>query len=149
MVVVVARRGVDLDAYPDLASLADALPDDVALDGELVVVAPPQDEADPRSLAGLAPFASLQQRLGRKIVSDKTLRELPIAFIAYDLLELEGRDIRGDPHRERRRMLEAMTDALFAEGRRLPLRVSPEVVAKSWEAMDVCASRRVGSAARA
>jgi DNA ligase 1 len=132
-------RGEELisDAYPDLAPLADALPDDVVLDGELVVVTPPQDEADPRSLAGLAPFASLQQRLGRKIVSDKTLRELPIAFIAYDLLELEGRDIRGEPQRERRHRLEALTDALFAEGRRLPLRVSPEVFAKSWEAMDV------------
>ena len=132
-------RGEELisHAYPDLASLADALPDDVALDGELVVVAPPQDEADRRSLAGLAPFASLQQRLGRKIVSDKTLRELPIAFIAYDLLELKGRDIRGEPQRERRRKLEALADALFAEGRHLPLRVSPEVIAKSWDAMDV------------
>ena len=132
-------RGEELisHAYPDLASLADALPDDVALDGELVVVAPPQDEADRRSLAGLVPFASLQQRLGRKIVSDKTLRELPIAFIAYDLLELKGRDIRGEPQRERRRKLEALANALFAEGRHLPLRVSPEVIAKSWHAMDV------------
>jgi DNA ligase-1 len=132
-------RGEELisHAYPDLASLGDALPDDVALDGELVVLAPPQDEADRHSLAGLAPFASLQQRLGRKIVSDKTLRELPIAFIAYDLLELEGRDLRGEPQRERRRKLEALADALFAEGRRLPLRVSPEVIAKTWDAMDV------------
>jgi DNA ligase-1 len=61
----------------------------------------------------------------------------PIAFITFDLLELKGRDIRGEPQRERRRKLEALAGALFAEGRHSPLRVSPEVIAKSWEAMDV------------
>src|SRR5271166_4726828 len=70
-------RGEELisESYPDLEPLACALPSGDALDGE-------------------APFASLQQRLGRKVVSDS---ELPAAFIAYDLLEIEGRDIRGAP----------------------------------------------------
>ena len=91
------------------------------------------------SLDGLALFASLQQRLGRKVVSDKTLRELPVAFIAYDLLEIEGRDLRAEPQHERRAKLEALVERLFAEakarGERLPLRISPTVSADTWEAM--------------
>ncbi len=82
-------RGEELisDAYPDLAPLARALPSGTAIDGELVVLIPPEHEFSTDSLDGLAIFASLQQRLGRKIVSEKTMRELPVAFIAYDLIE--------------------------------------------------------------
>ena len=141
-------RGEELisDAYPDLAALAAALPENVALDGELVVLAPPEGEDDPHSLAGLAPFASLQQRLGRKVVSEKTLRDLPVAFIAYDLLECDGVDIRPEPQEERRAKLERLAARLFAEGRRLPFRVSPEVFADDWVAMDAIrqAARALG-----
>jgi DNA ligase 1 len=131
-------RGEELisDAYPDLEPLARALPAGVALDGELVVMTPPMD-ASPHSLDGLQPFASLQQRLGRKVVSEKTMRELPVAFIAYDLLEHGGRDIRAEPQHVRRATLERLADQAFepakAHGRSLPLRVSPAVVAETWE----------------
>jgi len=145
-------RGEELisDSYPDLGPLARALPAGLALDGELVVMVPPETEASPDSLQGLAPFASLQQRLGRKVVSEKTLRELPIAFIAYDLLELDGRDMRGLPQRERRAALERLVQSVFAaataRGERLPLRVSPEVMGETWGALDSLrlASRALG-----
>jgi DNA ligase-1 len=132
-------RGEELisDAYPDLEPLARALPSGTAIDGELVVLIPPEGEFAPHSLDGLALFASLQQRLGRKVVSEKTMRELPVAFIAYDILESEGRDIRSLPQRERRALLEALVHRLFAEaktrGERLPLRISPRVSADTWE----------------
>jgi DNA ligase-1 len=132
-------RGEELisDAYPDLEALARALPSGTAIDGELVVLILPDGEFAPDSLEGLALFASLQQRLGRKIVSEKTMRELPVAFIAYDILESEGRDIRSLPQRERRALLEALVHRLFAEaktrGERLPLRMSPTVSADTWE----------------
>jgi DNA ligase-1 len=134
-------RGEELisDAYPDLEPLARALPSGAALDGELVVLIPPTSEYEPDSLDGLALFASLQQRLGRKIVSEKTMRELPVAFIAYDLIESEGRDIRGKPLHERRALLEQLVHHLFAEakarGERLPIRISPTVSADTWEAL--------------
>jgi DNA ligase 1 len=133
-------RGEELisDAYPDLEPLASALPHGVAVDGELVVMTPPPD-ASADSLDGLQPFASLQQRLGRKIVSEKTMRELAVAFIAYDLLECDGRDIRAEPQRERRARLERLVghalDAAKARGARLPLRISPLVAGDSWEAL--------------
>ena len=135
-------RGEELisDGYPDLEPLARVLPAGSALDGELVVMIPPENEADPYSLQGLAPFASLQRRLGRKVVSEKTVRELPVAFIAYDLLELDGRDMRALPQRERRaaleRLVQSVFDAATARRERLPLRVSPTVEAETWEALD-------------
>jgi ATP-dependent DNA ligase len=128
-------RGEELisDAYPDLEPLARALPSGVALDGELVVLIPPEDDYPADSLDGLAIFASLQQRLGRKVVSEKTMRELPVAFIAYDLLESEGRDIRAEPQHQRRARLEELVHRLFAQGERLPIRLSPTVSADTWE----------------
>jgi DNA ligase-1 len=132
-------RGEELisDAYPDLMPLARALPSGVAIDGELVVLIPPEGDYKADSLDGLAIFASLQQRLGRKVVSEKTMRELPVAFIAYDLLESEGRDRRSEPQHVRRAMLEQLTHRVFAEakarGERLPLRLSPTVSADTWE----------------
>ena len=132
-------RGEELisDAYPDLEPLARALPAGVALDGELVVLSPPEGDYEADSLDGLALFASLQHRLGRKAVSEKTLRELPVAFVAYDLLESEGRDIRGEPQHRRRALLEAIVNRLFAEARaramRMPLRLSPTVSVDTWE----------------
>ena len=134
-------RGEELisDAYPDLEPLARALPGGVALDGELVVLIPPEHEYAPDLLEGLAIFASLQQRLGRKIVSEKTLRELPVAFIAYDLIEAQGRDLRAEPQHVRRALLETLVERLFAEararGERPPIRISPTVSADTWEAL--------------
>jgi DNA ligase-1 len=135
-------RGEELisDAYPDLEGLARALPAGLALDGELVVLAPPAN-ASVDSLDGLQPFASLQQRLGRKVVSEKTMRELPVAFIAYDILECDGRDIRAEPQHARRAKLDGLEARLFeaakARGERLPLRISPMVVGETWEALDL------------
>ena len=132
-------RGEELisDAYPDLEPLARALAPGTAIDGELVVLIPPEGDYEADSLDGLAIFASLQQRLGRKIVSEKTKRELPVAFIAYDLIEAQGRDLRAEPQHMRRALLEALVARLFAEakarGERLPVRISPTVSADTWE----------------
>ncbi len=132
-------RGEELisDAYPDLEPLARALPSGAAIDGELVVLIPPEGDYEADSLDGLAIFASLQQRLGRKIVSEKTKRELPVAFIAYDLIEAQGRDLRAEPQHARRALLEELVHRLFAQaktrGERLPIRISPTVSADTWE----------------
>ena len=50
-------------------------------------------------------FNALQKRLGRKRVSKKLLVEYPAHFIAYDLLEHEGQDIRELPLRDRKSYL--------------------------------------------
>ena len=83
-------RGEELisDSFPDLAVLAAVLPDRVALDGEIVVARGAED------VEGIEAFALLQQRLNRKTLTDKHIAELPVAFIAYDLLEEDGVDLR-------------------------------------------------------
>src|SRR5690606_25144033 len=55
------------------------------------------------------------------------------ALVAYDILEHEGRDIRGLPLSERRLILEKVA----AEIRGVPLRLSVLVTAPDWEAMAV------------
>ncbi len=49
------------------------------------------------------PFSALQQRLGRKKVSDKMLRDIPVAFLAFDVLYANGELAMDRPLRERAR----------------------------------------------
>ncbi|CAJ0890300.1 hypothetical protein AMST5_04033 [freshwater sediment metagenome] len=133
-------RGEELvtDSYPELAELSRWLPDGVALDGELVVLRA-ETVSGAEDLSGLQPFALLQQRLGRKVVSAKNLRDLPVAFIAYDILEKDGVDLRARPQIERRHALEALVSAALSRARDfgvlLPLRLSPMLSAPDWPAL--------------
>ena len=117
-------RGEELisESFPDLAPLAAALPDGVALDGEIVVA---RGQGD---VEGVAPFAELQQRLNRKVLTEKHKAALPIAFIAYDLLEESGADLRALPQQDRR----ARLVRVVGEARAPALRLSPEVSAPDW-----------------
>jgi DNA ligase-1 len=120
-------RGEELvtERFPEIVALAQALPDGTVLDGEILVW---KDEADPETgeIAGRpAPFALLQQRIGRKNLTKKILAEAPVSFMAYDLLEQDGADVRGLTQRERRARLEVL---LAGTG----LRLSPVEMAGSW-----------------
>ena len=135
-------RGEELitDGYPELAALADAVAPGVAVDGELVVLRPPADApSGADDLRGLQPFALLQRRLGRKQVSARTQADLPVAFIAYDLLERDGRDLRDAPQADRRAALEDLihkaTRDARKSGARLPVRLSPVISAPDWPAL--------------
>ena len=72
-----------------------------------------------------APFALLQLRIGRKNLTKKILADAPVTFMAYDLLEDGGADVRGLVQQERRARLEA----LLAGTR---FRLSPVETAGSW-----------------
>jgi DNA ligase-1 len=95
-------RGEELinEAFPELISLAEQLPQGTALDGEVIVWH--GDAEAPES------FASLQRRLGRKAPSRSLQRECPAAFVAYDLLEHQGMDLRQQPLQHRRALLEQL-----------------------------------------
>ncbi|MGD9097398.1 MAG: ATP-dependent DNA ligase, partial [Desulfobacterales bacterium] len=67
----------------------------------------------------------------RKTVGKKLLAEVPVAFLAYDLLEFDGRDQRSAPLARRRETL-ARVLAPLAESR---LITSPVVAAPDWEAL--------------
>lgn len=93
-------RGEELvtDKFPELQAFAEFLPDGTVLDGEILCF------ADERPL----PFNVLQTRIGRKNVTKRILAEAPVAFIAYDLLELDKTDFRKQPHEKRRTALETI-----------------------------------------
>ncbi len=54
------------------------------------------------------PFSDLQQRIGRKTLTPKILQSVPARFLAYDLIEEDGTDIRQALLHERRARLEAL-----------------------------------------
>jgi DNA ligase-1 len=85
-------------AFPEIVESACTMPHDVLLDGEILAF---RDGM-------VRPFFELQHRLGRKVVSAQLLAEVPVTFVAFDLLYLDGRNLLTEPLRERRRLLEAL-----------------------------------------
>jgi len=90
-------RGEDLitHQFPEFEAFLLSLPDGVVLDGEILCW-----QGD-RPLN----FNYLQKRLGRKRVTQKVMDENPVRLIAYDLLELNGNDLREKPLRDRRQWM--------------------------------------------
>jgi DNA ligase-1 len=116
-----SRSGDDITgSFPDVAG-ALSLP--AALDGELLVRGDVQD--------GAASFNALQQRLGRKAPGLKLLAEAPAFVRLYDVLALDGQDLRSHPWASRRATLEALLPRLDAS--RFDL--SALVAATDWPAL--------------
>jgi DNA ligase-1 len=106
-------RGEELvtERFPEIAALAQTLPDGTVLDGEILVwrhesSLPASADMAGESAGRPAPFALLQQRITRKTLPKKLLAEAPVIFLAYDLLEWQGRDLRSASQRERRATLQ-------------------------------------------
>ena len=77
-------------------------------------------------------FADLQKRLGRKKVSKAILEEIPVVFMAYDLLEIDSVDLRAKSTSERRDVLEKWLPSIETS----VMRLSPIYDAsRGWEAM--------------
>jgi DNA ligase-1 len=100
--IFIWSRGEELvtDKYPEVAEAAARLPDGTVLDGEIL----PWRDGRP------LPFGALQRRIGRKTVGAKLRRDVPVAFMAYDLLEADGRDRRDEALYRRRYRLEALVN---------------------------------------
>ncbi|MBA3829864.1 MAG: ATP-dependent DNA ligase [Taibaiella sp.] len=113
-------RGEELitDKFPEIESLLPLLPDGVVLDGEVLSY---------RNGLPLS-FQYLQTRITRKTVSKKQLTDAPVVFMAYDLLEYEGNDLRTMPMEERRALLEQLVSGITSAH----LILSPLVMIKEW-----------------
>ena len=123
--VFIWSRGEDLitERFPEIATAAEALPDGTVLDGEIL----PWSTAD-----GVMPFTVLQRRIGRKNLSAKMLAEIPVILQCYDILEYEGSDIRPEPIKKRRKLLEKTLGGLSKDAR-ATLRPTDIVKAGSWD----------------
>ncbi len=117
--VFIWSRGEELitDRFPEIVEMANALDDGTVLDGEILAW------RDDRPL----PFAVLQQRIGRKAISKKVLADAPVIFMAYDVLEFEGRDQRTIAQFYRRKILENMPTRKI-----LNFSLSPNIFGRSW-----------------
>lgn len=105
---VYSRSGDDISAtFPEMVG---ALQIPAVLDGELLV----RGNVQGGDNGGAASFNALQQRLGRKTVSKKTLAEAPAFVRLYDVLLSDGEDVRGLSWESRRQRLEALIPRLPA-----------------------------------
>jgi DNA ligase-1 len=136
-------RGEELitNRFPEIVDAAISLPDGTVLDGELLAF------RDERPL----PFSALQQRIGRQSQVARKARDIPVVFIAYDVLEHMGQDVRTAPLVERRPLLEIIVHGVMpatkpssagewllpfdeAPARRVsPIRTSPKLPAASLD----------------
>jgi len=114
-----SRTGEDItNGFPDLVPSLH-LPG--AIDGELLVVRDGRVQS----------FNVLQQRLNRKVVSPKLIKEFPMHLRAYDLLADGDNDLRELSFAERREKLEAFVSKL--DDSRIDL--SPTISFESWESL--------------
>jgi DNA ligase-1 len=113
-------RGEELitERFPEVTAAASRLPDATVLDGEVLAF---------REDLPL-PFSALQQRIGRQKDVHRLAREVPVVFMAYDVLELNSRDLRGEPLAERRRQLELLLPSAVGV-----LRPSLSITASGWD----------------
>ena len=85
-------------AFPEIVEAGLALDRELVLDGE--VLAHRGDR--------VLPFFDLQRRLGRKEVSAALRREVPLVFVAFDLLYLAGDVVMDRPLAERRQLMDSL-----------------------------------------
>lgn len=128
-------RGEELmtEKFPEYQDFARALSPGTVLDGEIIGF---RGE-------GVLPFAALQTRIGRKNVTRKNLTEVPVGFIAYDLLEYREEDWRQKTLEERRVQLEEIVRAAAHP----LLRLSPIIAFSDWQALTAAraGAREMGS----
>ena len=114
-------RGEELitDKFPEFEILTEALPQGTVIDGEIIAYQSDQPLG----------FNVLQSRIGRKNVSKSILEKAPVIMIAYDLIELNGKDIRESSLQYRRQELERLVKNVASE----KLLISELVEFNEWE----------------
>ncbi|HVO79307.1 MAG TPA: ATP-dependent DNA ligase [Terriglobales bacterium] len=94
------------ESFPELPDALAGLPQEAILDGEIVAWSYLGDEGG-RAL----PFSALQQRLGRKKVSNEMMRRVPVAYLVFDVLYCGGELLIDRPLRERGQILDELLSA--------------------------------------
>jgi DNA ligase-1 len=112
------------ESFPELPDALAGLPQDAILDGEIVAwsyladddsATESNDDVERRAfppVGGRAlPFSALQQRLGRKKVSEKLMQQVPVAYVVFDVLYAGEELLIDRPLRERAKKLDALLQA--------------------------------------
>jgi len=109
------------DKFPEIIALLDKLPDGTVLDGELLAFR----DGNP------LPLSILQTRTGRKSLTKKQQLDAPVSFIAFDLLESEGKDLRKLPLVQRMALLNTLHDTYSHPS----FELSKSIPFTTWEAL--------------
>ncbi len=82
-------------SFPEIASAVSLLPAEFIVDGEVL------------AYRGGRPlhFQELQKRLRRKAVTDRLMAEIPVVYVPYDIMYLDGQPLIGRPLTERKKLL--------------------------------------------
>jgi len=98
--ITIWSRGDELitSAFPEIVQATAAWPVGTVLDGEILA----WDNGRPM------PFLSLQRRINRKNVEMSFWPDVPVVFIAFDVLEWEGKDVRSIELSARRSLLRSI-----------------------------------------
>jgi DNA ligase-1 len=94
------------ESFPELPEALAGLPQDAILDGEIV----PWSYGGPEPGRAL-PFSALQQRLGRKQVSEELMRQVPVAYLVFDVFYAGGELLLERSLRERENILDTLLAA--------------------------------------
>jgi DNA ligase 1 len=122
-----SRTREDLsEAFPELVEALAGIREPAILDGEILA----WNANNGRAL----PFSVLQQRLGRKRVTYEMREEVPVIFMAFDLLSLDGDLLLDAPLTERRRQLESFVVRHATATRKFEQRGQALLFAKSEDA---------------
>lgn len=108
--------------FPEIERAALSLRHEAVLDGEILAWDAVADM--PRA------FTALQKRIGKLRPGARLLAETPVRFMAYDLLEFDGRDLRTQGLHQRRTLLAKVLEHTDPE-----LMLSPALTADSWAAL--------------
>src|SRR5574341_607605 len=87
--------------FPELHEPLAALPTDAIIDGEIITARGEE----------ILPFADLQKRLGRKVISAELLARTPVVFVGWDVLYASGKVLIDEPLCVRRAYLDEIVTA--------------------------------------
>ena len=126
--VFIWSRGEELitNQFPEIVEELLLVEGDFAIDGEILAVMD----------GNVLNFNELQKRLNRKNITKKMLEEIPVEVFAYDLLELDGEDLRERPMSERRLLLEELISNMKSPR----IRLSEAVDFEKWEDLEAIRS---------
>ena len=103
------------ESFPELPDALAGLPQDAILDGEIVAwsyLGGAKEE-----LGRALPFSALQQRLGRKKVSQEMISRVPVAYLVFDVIYAGGELLIDRPLRERAEILNNLLNTAKAGAR--------------------------------
>jgi ATP-dependent DNA ligase I len=101
------------ESFPELPDALAAFPGDLVLDGEIVAWHRPESGKD---VGRALPFTEIQKRLGRKKVTQSVIKEVPVAYVVFDLLYAGDELVIDRPLRVRGEML----DGIFSKAVQFP-----------------------------